>query len=55
MPTQIDPEQAVARLAAQVGKLFAELTMRDLALEAAERRIAELEALGKPPGSVKAA
>lgn len=39
----IDPEKVVARLSQQIGTLSAELAMRDVALEAAHARIAELE------------
>lgn len=43
---QVDPEKVVGRLSQQVGALSAELAMRDVALEAAHARIAELEQAG---------
>lgn len=46
MSIGIDPEQLIARLAQRVGELTAQLDVRDLALEAAEKRIAELEGSG---------
>lgn len=42
-PISIDPEHVIQRLSAQVGQMAAELAMRDVALEAAHSRIAELE------------
>lgn len=39
----VDPEKVIARLSNQVGAMAAELAMRDVALEAAHARIAELE------------
>jgi len=44
---QVDPEQVIARMAERAGRLIgqqlAEAAMRDVALEAAQARIAELE------------
>lgn len=40
---QINPETVIDRLANQVGRMAAELAMRDAALEQAHARIAELE------------
>ena len=40
---QIDPEKVINRLSQQVGQMAAELAMRDVALEEAHARIAELE------------
>lgn len=40
---QVDPERVIARLSQQIGQMAAELAMRDVALEAAHARIAELE------------
>lgn len=40
---QVDPEKVIARLAGQVAELSAQLAVRDVALEAAQARIAELE------------
>ncbi len=40
----VDPEKVIQRLSQQVGAMAAELAMRDTALEAAQARIAELEA-----------
>lgn len=45
---QVDPEQVIARLAQQIGSLSAQLAMRDVALETAHARIAELEELEEP-------
>lgn len=42
-PIGVDPERVIARLSQQVGQMAAELAMRDVALEAAHARIAELE------------
>lgn len=42
--TGVDPEKVIGRLAQQIGGMAAELAMRDAALEAAQARIAELEA-----------
>lgn len=44
MSVQIDPQVVIQRLSQQVGAMAAELAMRDAALEAADARIAELEA-----------
>lgn len=41
---QVDPEAVIGRLSQQIGHLAAELAMKDVALEAAHARIAELEA-----------
>lgn len=41
--TGLDPEKVISRLARQIGEMAAELAMRDVALEAAHVRIAELE------------
>lgn len=40
---QVDPEVVIQRLSMQIGNMSAELAMRDVALETAQRRIAELE------------
>lgn len=40
---QVDPEKVIARLSQQIGHLAAELAMKDVALESAHERIAELE------------
>lgn len=42
-PLSVDPEQVIVRLSQQIGGLSAQLAMRDVALEAAHARIAELE------------
>lgn len=41
--TGVDPEKVINRMAQQLGGMAAELAMRDVALEAAHARIAELE------------
>lgn len=41
---QVDPEAVIRQLASQVGNMAAELAVRDVALDAAHARIAELEA-----------
>lgn len=41
--TAVDPEKVISRMAQQIGQMAAELAMRDVALEAAHARIAELE------------
>ncbi len=43
-PLNVNPEVVVQRLGSQIGGLAAELAMRDTQLEAAQARIAELEA-----------
>lgn len=43
-PVGIDPEKVIARLSRQLGDMAAALAMREVALEAAHARIAELEA-----------
>lgn len=47
-PVQIDPERVIARLSQQVGEMAAQLAMRDVALEAAQARIAELASADAP-------
>ena len=42
--TAVDPQEVISRLATQLGHLHVEVAMRDAALEAAQERIAELEA-----------
>lgn len=46
-PVGVDPEKVIGRLAQQIGALYAELAMREAALEAAHARIAELEKAGE--------
>ena len=41
--TAVDPQKVISRLAQQLAVLHAEIAMRDVALEAANERIAELE------------
>lgn len=41
--TNVDPEGVINRLASQVGQMAAQLAMTEAALEAAQKRIAELE------------
>lgn len=41
---EVDPEAIIGRLAGQVGQMAAALAAREVALEAAHARIAELEA-----------
>lgn len=41
--TGLDPEKVIQRMAQQIGQMAAELAMRDVALEAAHTRLAELE------------
>jgi uncharacterized coiled-coil protein SlyX len=48
MATEIHFEQVIARLSQQVGALQVQVVMRDVALEAAEARIAELEGEASP-------
>lgn len=48
MSMQIDPEKIVHRLSQQIGLLTAELAVRDVALEVAHARIAELEQPADP-------
>lgn len=43
-PVGVDPEKVIGRLSQQIAAMVAELAMRDVALEAAHGRIAELEA-----------
>lgn len=44
MAQQVNPEAVIARLAAQLGQLAAEMAMRDVALDEAQKRITDLEA-----------
>lgn len=44
MPRQVNPEDVITRLTAQIGQLHAEIAMRDVALDAADKQIAQLEA-----------
>jgi len=46
MATQIDMQEVAARLGQQVGALSEQLAMTSVALDAAEKRIAELEGEG---------
>lgn len=46
MEHSIDPEAVIARLSNQIGQLYAELAMRDVALDALQK---QLEALQSPP------
>jgi hypothetical protein len=46
---QIDPEKVIARMAQQLGELHAQIAMRDVALDAAHARIAELETDAETP------
>lgn len=55
MATNIDPEQVIARLSQQLGALHVQIAMRDVALEAAEARIAELEGDGEGSATPRAA
>jgi hypothetical protein len=48
MAANIDPEQVIARLSQQIGALSAQLAMTNVALDAAEARIAELEGVKDP-------
>lgn len=45
----VDLQAVVDRLSAQLGQMYAEVAMRDAALEAAHTRIAELEQPTEPP------
>lgn len=49
--TQVDPEQVITRLSQQIGLLSAQMAMRDVALEAAQARISELEATQPEPAA----
>jgi hypothetical protein len=48
MATEINPEHVITRLSQQLGALQVQVAMRDVALEAAEARIAELEGESSP-------
>lgn len=47
----VDPEKVINRLSQQIGQMAAELAMRDAALDAAQARIAELDAAETAPES----
>ena len=51
----IDAEDVIRRLSQQVGRMAAELAMRDVALDAANARIAELEGKTEPGGEAGSA